>query len=103
MAKEALLKVVEAEKEADQMIKKAKEDAKEMAILADKRSKKILEELTIKARIECDRLGAQAQEEMKGELDSIALESDKRCRSIIEIPQDRFDEAKKILIERIVK
>ena len=35
MAKEALLKVVEAEKEADQMIKKAKEDAKEMAILAD--------------------------------------------------------------------
>ena len=61
MAKEALLKVVEAEKEADQMIKKAKEDAKEMAILADKRSKKILEELTIKARIECDRLKAQAQ------------------------------------------
>ena len=57
----------------------------------------------MKAKAECDRLKSEAKEEMQGELEEIASKSEEKCKSIVEIPQDRFDEAKKMLIERIVK
>lgn len=103
MAKEALLKIVEAEENADSLVKKAKEDAKNMVILAENTSKVNLDDTLMKAKKECDRLKAQAEEDMKPILESIFKESEEKCKSIVDIPQDRFDDAKKILVERIVK
>lgn len=103
MAKEALLKVVQAEEEADSIVKKAKEDSKNMISAAEKKSKSFMEDATVKAKIECDKLKAKAEDEMKDELESISRASEERCKSIIDIPQEKFNEAKKILVERIVK
>ncbi|MBC2576771.1 hypothetical protein [Peptostreptococcus canis] len=103
MAKEALLKIVEAEEQADFLVKKAKEDAKKMINAADAKSKGYIEDMIIKAKAECERLKSQAEYEIKEELEYISCNSDDKCKSIVEIPQDKFDEAKKILVERIVK
>lgn len=103
MAKEALLKVIQAEEEADRIVKTAKEEAKNTISTAEKKSKAFIEDAVMKARVECDMLKAKAEDEMKDELESIANKSEERCREIVDIPQDRFNEAKKILVERIVK
>lgn len=103
MAKEALLKIVNAEHEADSLVKQAVDDAKNMVIKAESSSDIHIQKAIMKAKAECDRLKSEAKEEMQGELEEIASKSEKKCKSIVEIPQDRFDEAKKMLIERIVK
>lgn len=103
MAKEALLKVVKAEEEADKIVREAREEAKDSIFLADKQSKTFIEEAVIKAKVECDKLKAKAEDEMKDELESISQKSEKRCKEILDIPQDRFNEAKRLLVERIVK
>lgn len=103
MAREALLKVIQAEEEADKIVKYAKEEAKNMISSAERQSKTFIEDAVVKAKIECDKLKAKAEDEMKEELEFISQKSEERCRSIIDIPQDRFNEAKKILVERIVK
>lgn len=103
MAKDALLKIIEAEEQADNLVKKANDDAKNMIILAENISKTKLEEAISSAKKECDRLKEQAQEDIKPELDSIFKASEEKCKKIVDIPKEKFDNAKKILIERIVK
>ncbi|MEG0250684.1 MAG: hypothetical protein RR561_07460 [Peptostreptococcus sp.] len=103
MAKEALLKVVEAEEKAEQLIKTAKSESRDLIALSEKRSRNLLDDATIKAKVECDRLRSKAEDDMKEELDAISRASEEKCKSITDIPQDRFNEAKKILVERIVK
>lgn len=103
MAKEALLKVVEAEEEAEELIRIAKDESRDLISMSEKKSKDLLESTTIKAKVECDRLKSKAEDDMKEELDAISQVSEEKCKSIIDIPQDRFNEAKKILVERIVK
>ena len=103
MAKEALLKVISTEKEASELIKNSKEEARLILEKAEKKSKTLLEESYVRAMVEVDNLKKEARDSMKEELDQIDSMSKKRCESIVNIEQQRFDEAKKFLIERIVR
>ncbi len=85
------------------MVKRAKDEAKNLVNLAENKSKSRLEETILSAKKECERLRVQAQEDIKSELDVISNTSKERCKEIVDIPQAKFDAAKKILIERIVK
>lgn len=103
MAKEALLKIVSAENEADSLIKSAKNEARLMIEMAEKKSKKIIEYSYTKARMEVDKLKDEAKESMKDELNHIQELSEQRCKMISDIDQAKFDEAKRLLVERIVR
>ena len=103
MAKEALLKIVSAENEADSLIKTAKDEARLLIETAEKKSKSIVEDSYVKANIEVDKIKNEAKESMKDELNHIQELSEQRCEMISNIDQAKFDEAKKLLIERIVK
>lgn len=102
MAKEALLKIVSAEKEAGELIQRARDESRKILDSAEKKSKKLLEDSYIKAKIEVDQMKKEANDSMKEELDRINQTSIDRCKAIGNIEQDKFDEAKRFLVERIV-
>lgn len=102
MAKEALFKIVEAEEKAESIVNSAREEAKTSVAQAVKRSDDIIQESIAKAKVECDKLKENAIAGVQDDLNAIKKASDDRCKSILEVSQEKFDEAKKILIERIV-
>lgn len=103
MAKEALLKVVEAEKEAEEVVKRSKEMAKDRISVAEKKAKEYLEESKKKAVLQGNDLKDQAKNDVACDIERINSESEARCKAIRGVSQEKIDEAKRVLIERIVK
>lgn len=103
MAKEALLKVVEAEKEAEEVVRRAGNMAKERIAKAEKSAREYLEESKRNAVLQGNSIKDQAREDISFDIERINSESEARCKAIRGVSQEKIDEAKRVLIERIVK
>ncbi len=103
MAKEALLAIVDAEAEAKEIVKKAKEDAKRIVNEAEALSAQYMSDVLDKGNQKISQLKTNAEDETKSEIDLLLGQNQHKCDEIARQAEKNIENAKKFLVERIVK
>ena len=103
MAKEALLAIVDAESKAKEIIKKAKDDAKKIVNEAEALSAQYMSDVLDKGNQKISELKSKAEYETKSEVDLLLGQNQHKCHEIAKQAEKNIENAKKFLMERIVK
>lgn len=103
MAKEALLAIVDAEAKAKEIVKKAKEDAKRIVNEAEALSAQNMSDVLDKGNQKISQLKTNAEDETKSEIDLLLIQNQHKCDEITRQAEKNIENAKKFLVERIVK
>ena len=103
MAKEAISKVIEVEEEARRIVREAKEKSKEIISSASVSAKETDRLLIAKAKAESRKLQEDAREDIKSDVDEIGKLCIEKCEKITKDSALNIENAKKYIVERIVK
>ncbi len=103
MAKEILDKIKDTEKEADEIILKANENAKSILKDVDRKIKEDSEKIISEAQQEVKTMEEKTVEEINKDVEFLLNKEQEKLKDILNIDDGKMNEIVNLLAERIVK